>query len=87
MDDAEFQETLKNVLQDDEQAKMAMDGIMQMMDVLGKAMGTENVNKDSAETDFKDAEKLFTNLMGSQKNEESANQASNEEQKETQDFL
>jgi len=41
MDDPEFQDCLKEVLEDDDSAKEAMKGLADMMNFLGKAMGPE----------------------------------------------
>jgi hypothetical protein len=41
IDDPEFKELLGDVLKDDEQAKEAMKGIAQMMQMMGQCFGNE----------------------------------------------
>lgn len=56
----EFQDTLKNILQDDDQAKQAMDGILKMMNMFSNPDGKAPTDEDS----MKDAQNLFANILG-----------------------
>lgn len=64
MDDPEFKELLGDMLKDDEQAKEAMKGIAQMMQMMGQCFNSDN----STQPTEQEAEQAIQKMMESFQN-------------------